>query len=119
MMRCDRPELVKNNDVPLCSDAYSTFHIENAAQFEADIARATQRLEQEIIPAFAAVLDQHYKDQPIDELSLREEFPKLVIAIHRKGINVRYLGLLRSHCSVHSLKAFILTEIIARVHYIQ
>lgn len=45
LYRLLRPELVKTNPVPLCSDSYSLWKIDNHEQFQKDIEEATNRLE--------------------------------------------------------------------------
>ena len=54
MYRLLRPELVKKNPKPLCPDAFSGFATaKEANSIKEDIAEATFRLCNEIIPSFA------------------------------------------------------------------
>lgn len=39
----------------------------------------------------------------------------MIIQLHRHGINIRYLGLIRSHLTSNSIRKLLLTEIISRV----
>jgi hypothetical protein len=50
LYRLLRPELVRHNNIPLCSDAYSNWNIEDKLLFNDHIAEATQKLETQIIP---------------------------------------------------------------------
>lgn len=56
LYRLFRPEFVKNNPVPLCSDAYSTWEVEDIVLHNQDIANATHRLENEVIPQVSTLL---------------------------------------------------------------
>ena len=56
LYRLLRPELVKNNAIPLCSDAYSSWNIEDIVHFNRDIAEATHRLENQVVPEVIAFL---------------------------------------------------------------
>lgn len=111
-----RPELVKRSDVPLSSDALSKViafvrarsHLCLSAthpQFQRDDPRdkalneqvrlVTVMLHEEIIPQFAASLSEV---QAVDE-------SMLIGSIHRAGINVRHMGLLRSHVDAEALRS--------------
>ena len=48
-----RPELVAQNPVPLCSDAFSSFLMDTENNYEQDIKDATNRLETVIVPQHA------------------------------------------------------------------
>lgn len=48
---------------------------------------ATQFLEEEVIPKYAAFLDRYYTENSLSQTFLREEFPKLITNIHRKVYN--------------------------------
>ena len=142
LYRLLRPELVKNNPVPLCSDAYSTWEIENIVSYNEDIAEATHRLENEVIPDFGENLqlwfsnnnnnnnidnnidnDESYsssgdfdEDNNIDiDIYSICEYKKLKISLHRRGINLRCTGLVRKYVESKKIKKFLLIEIISRV----
>ncbi|KAL6062793.1 Clu domain-containing protein [Balamuthia mandrillaris] len=106
-----RPELVKTNPVPLCSDALSGFQIHDTEQrsHNKEVEEATKRLIQQVIPAQASLFeaDPHYL------LSLMRR-RKLSFELHKRGINMRYLGLLRSLVSRRESKHLLLIEMIAR-----
>jgi len=117
LYRLLRPELVKKNPVPLCSDAFSRFLLENRQKFEQDIVEITQRLYKVIIPEAALELSDYYLKNPLDpEQDMNDEFTRLISELHRKGINLRFLGEIRKHSlpNVPYLKNFLLTEIVAR-----
>lgn len=127
---------MKNNPVPLCPDAYSRFLVENRQQFDAAIDDATKyvaritiwlgtngtlffsRLYQKIIPEFAQELNEYYtKNQIFPDVDMSDELARIVTEAHRKGINLRCFGEIRSHVSedVLHLKELIMTEIVTRV----
>jgi hypothetical protein len=108
-----RPEWVVENAVALSSDAFSGFSsfrmdsLDNREVFE-----ATQRLVNVRVPEFAAWLD---------EATTKPSFTKkatlavLTEQLHRRGINCRYLGRVRSHCKAEAARDIILVEVVARV----
>ena len=53
-----RPELLRQLDVPLASDAFSAWQAQDPSweQLNADVVRATQKLYDEIIPAYTQSL---------------------------------------------------------------
>ncbi|KAL6054057.1 Clu domain-containing protein [Balamuthia mandrillaris] len=87
-----RPEFVrKYPNGPLCSDAYSSFmHESEFQEHNADIPKAFAYLEEHNIPAFA-----HYLLFEVAEMEKTMDFP-LIQKLHFYGINVRYLGRVRS-----------------------
>ena len=68
----------------------------------------------EIIPTFASDLTTMMLEAR-DKGSL-ESF-RLTEAIHRQGINVRYLGLLRSHIKELDPRTFLLIEVIININH--
>jgi len=106
-----RPEFIRRFRVPLSSDAFSPFNRKDPARKEHDseVAEATQHLLNVTIPAFSQWLDEHYRG-----LHLEQRLDTLTEMVHREGINVRYLGLIRSHVKDDYLKRFILMEMVAR-----
>jgi hypothetical protein len=166
LYRIMRPELVKSNPVPLCPDSYSGFNLENKQAHNFEIKESTQRLETEIIPKFAASLDdahiasltkkrpressqedfsedsekQPEKRRKLDankkvliktnsnliEINTETEpkndtFERLIVDMHRNGINMRYLGQVRYHVKSEHLKKLLMTEMVARAvkHHIR
>jgi len=88
-----RPEFVRTNQQRLYSDSLSPF-ISSACNESATqrLMEATAYLKEQTIPSFAQLLTQ----QPPTETS----FAQLIPAIHRQGINIRYLGLIfKALCS--------------------
>ncbi|KAH7476880.1 EIN3-binding F-box protein 1 [Phytophthora ramorum] len=86
-----RPELVKSFKTPLSPDALSslTYRTPDWQTQALGVEEATKYLVKQVVPLFAVQLSQkrEYFDSP--------EFD-LVKEMHRHGINVRHLGLLRS-----------------------
>ncbi|KAG1688136.1 hypothetical protein DVH05_004006 [Phytophthora capsici] len=91
MWRQLRPELVRSFKIPLSPDALSslTYRTPDWQTQALDVEEATKYLIKEVIPLFAVKLSTKpdYFDSP--------EF-ELVKELHRHGINMRHLGLLRS-----------------------
>lgn len=85
-----RPELVKKFKTPLCSDSFSRFIPDKEKEVcNEQVRAATDFLKKEIIPSFA------YKLRNVSE-NLHQNYP-LLQALHSYGINIRYIGLVRSH----------------------
>jgi Clustered mitochondria/Translation initiation factor eIF3 subunit 135 len=103
-----RPELVKSNPTPLSSDAFTGFGRINAEQHNAPVRTATHRLIHQVIPAFAEELN--------SSRVLVGNGRALCDAMHRNGINMRYLGILRLHVSnvTNRLPSLLLTEMVVR-----
>jgi hypothetical protein len=99
-----RPEFLAAYPVPLSSDALSGFGKHDADFHNAEIRAATQLLLEKIIPTFAGSLSQiSTKQSHVGEL------------FHRAGINLRHMGLVRSHTTNAEWKRFLLLEMTARV----
>ena len=97
-----RPELVRSNPVPLCSDSFSGFGLENKVYINwvffftvevihnEEVREATSRLENEIIPDFAVKLDRVYDPS----LNASASIPKnstssienIIVEMHRQGL---------------------------------
>ena len=91
LYRLFRPELVKKSTVPLCSDSLSKF-IANfkteSAEYRMNIYETHEYLSNEIIPDFSNML----KAQKVRQFTYLD----LIHSMHREGINLRYLGKIRS-----------------------
>ncbi|KAL6050026.1 Clu domain-containing protein [Balamuthia mandrillaris] len=109
LYRLLRPELVASNEVPLSSDAFSRFGLVDEAEPEhrKEVAKATHRLLNRVIPDLAKQLNNHTVT-PVDHKELIEE-------MHKVGINVRFLGRLRHRNFNHHLRSFLLTEMSTRI----
>ena len=107
-----RPEWVADNSVPLSSDAFSGFSsfrmdsLDNREVFE-----STQRLVNVRVPEFAQWLDTAMLAPTFAHKALKV----LTEELHRRGINCRYLGRVRSHCLTEAARNVLLVEIVARV----
>lgn len=122
-------ELVRNNSVPLCSDAFwerqGFQSLQEAEQNNQDVIDATNRLLEDVITKFAEDLNSH-------KVQLNDHF-QLIRKLHERGINVRikffanptlllffflkvrYVGLLRKKLKIEYLQTFLLTEMACRV----
>jgi len=106
-----RPELVLSNPVPLCSDAFSGFQASDPDRLvhNAEVKAATETLTLKFIPELAAFLVAQ-KKASFRDLSLSVEFHrydretflrererkiKTDLGRHRKGVNMRHMGLVR------------------------
>eukprot|EP01103_Thecamoeba_quadrilineata_P012142 TRINITY_DN3060_c0_g1_i2.p1 TRINITY_DN3060_c0_g1~~TRINITY_DN3060_c0_g1_i2.p1 ORF type:complete len:601 (+),score=88.67 TRINITY_DN3060_c0_g1_i2:86-1888(+) len=114
LYRLLRPEFVKTNDLPLCSDAFSGFIAAQPKMMEhnLEIKQATTRLINEVIPAFAITLVQ---DVVQESKKGRLEKFRLVELVHREGINIRYLGHIRSLVAHEHVKTLLFINMAARV----
>lgn len=91
-----RPELVRQFHKPLSSDAHTAFGRDDAATHNAEVDEATQFLQTTVIPSFADTLTNKHHLKQYTEGSI------LVRELHRWGINLRYMGLVRSKLSLHN-----------------
>ncbi len=100
-----RPELVKSWYRPLSSDALSAFGKSDRVVHDMEVKEATEHLVHVVIPAHARWLNEN----PPETLGA------LITGMHMKGINVRYLGHLRTHLLENeSISLMCLHEMIAR-----
>ena len=82
-----RPEFVRTHSCPLSPDACSMFGRHQASLHDADIVEATAYLKQTHIPDVARLVVAEAEDaREILSFSVSE-------ALHRRGVNMRYLGL--------------------------
>lgn len=110
-----RPEFVKTYPIPLSSDAFSPFNAVDprAKEHNDEVAVACHHLKTVRIPQFASFLQKSssFGLTPLSELTCTA----FVAAMHSKGINVRFLGLVR-RCLTHMyLRQVALTEMVSRV----
>lgn len=104
-----RPEFVKENPTPLSSDAFTGFQSPDDPnkQIHAQEVKEATRLLFKKVGSFATELNRH-DCSPVDHQELIEE-------MHKRGINARYLGMLRTMVRIEHLQSFILTEMCVRV----
>jgi len=113
LYRLLRPEFVKGYSLPLCSDAFTRFISEpESVDLNNNLREATRYLLQEVIPPFAKKLDTMTGVIFVDGF-IHES--RMLMMIHRSGINMRYLGLIRKDVTDPDLKALLLVEMCARV----
>jgi hypothetical protein len=95
---------------PLSSDAFSRFGEADPDhhRLDADVADATRHLVTEVVPAAAAHLDTLLAD-PANYV------PGVVgTELHKFGVNIRHLGLLRKHLTTNSAKDAVLVVSLGR-----
>lgn len=106
-----RPEFVKRYSISLCPDAYSSFISPNERDLvNNDIQEATFYLKSKLVSKFA---------NEISNITLsihRIQYP-LLQSLHAAGINIRYIGLVRSHLESSEIywRHVLLVEMISRV----
>jgi hypothetical protein len=95
MWRFLRPQLVKRNPSPLSADALAlyTADMADAEQHDRNVEAATRRLVEELIPEYASDLSRRTKEH-VGKMDITFE-------MHRLGMNLRHLGLLRGHFWFH------------------
>eukprot|EP01114_Cavostelium_apophysatum_P017894 TRINITY_DN5408_c0_g1_i1.p1 TRINITY_DN5408_c0_g1~~TRINITY_DN5408_c0_g1_i1.p1 ORF type:complete len:1291 (+),score=352.75 TRINITY_DN5408_c0_g1_i1:103-3975(+) len=107
-----RPEFVKSYRIPLCPDSFSGFALENKPKHNGEIREATDLLEHEVVANVGSKLEADFHAGVLDKEAMLEQ---LIVEMHRHGMNIRQLGLLRSKIASEELRSYVLTEIIARV----
>eukprot|EP01114_Cavostelium_apophysatum_P005961 TRINITY_DN1714_c0_g1_i2.p1 TRINITY_DN1714_c0_g1~~TRINITY_DN1714_c0_g1_i2.p1 ORF type:complete len:511 (-),score=123.93 TRINITY_DN1714_c0_g1_i2:421-1953(-) len=115
LSRLLRPEFVRNYPITsLCSDAFSGFIRGFHEEVNSEVIIATNHLLQVLIPKWSQGELLHLIKTSLQEG--RGDSFRLTEAIHRVGINCRYLGLVRSHVpkSEKDCRYLILVEILAR-----
>eukprot|EP01125_Pyxidicula_operculata_P011059 TRINITY_DN3612_c0_g1_i10.p1 TRINITY_DN3612_c0_g1~~TRINITY_DN3612_c0_g1_i10.p1 ORF type:complete len:1231 (+),score=183.36 TRINITY_DN3612_c0_g1_i10:494-3694(+) len=136
-----RPEFVRMYKVPLSSDAFTNFGKNGSVAHNLEVAEATQYLFDHVIPKFSKRLDAMSAQDTSDYLSIDRnlnpygyvDYDKvrvesqlyenknlrlqetLIVFLHREGINIRHLGLVRSHVKNPEIRQLILIEMIARL----
>lgn len=85
-----RPELVRQFHMPLSSDAHTAFGRDDAATHNSEVDQATLFLQNTVIPAYAETLSNK------QQLKQYVDGSVLVREMHRWGINLRYIGFVRS-----------------------
>lgn len=126
-----RPELVQLYHTPLCSDALTAWvnDDQNRDQLNDDVTEATKYLHHWVIPQFAS----QFNDQTFITSLLEDEMvflggsgqakkrislTELVMHLHRSGINVRHIGLVRARLQTDidpMVDEAFMVEMIARV----
>eukprot|EP00026_Physarum_polycephalum_P001577 Phypoly_transcript_01579.p1 GENE.Phypoly_transcript_01579~~Phypoly_transcript_01579.p1 ORF type:complete len:1064 (+),score=124.40 Phypoly_transcript_01579:78-3269(+) len=106
-----RPEFVQSYDKPLSSDAYSAFGKHNQQIHNGEVAEATEHLLSKVIPALASELDRSYMCEKDPDITITQ----LVTVVRRKGINIRYIGVLRNYVTTPTLRTYILVIMVSHV----
>lgn len=125
-----RPELVCRYEKPLSSDAFSAWaHTDrNKAVHDQAVQDCTDFLRNTLIPRFSKALETEQLENAGYIPATKEEWmsteggciPALLDhtqispVVHFYGINVRHLGLIRSHTTSDKYRDFLLAQIVAR-----
>jgi hypothetical protein len=106
LYRLLRPEFVRDNACPLSSDAFCKVTVRDAEKNNNEIIEATKRLISDVIPEFT----QSLKKKNIRQKLLNYE-TDITFELHKRGINCRFLGLIRALIGDdRELKRLLLTE---------
>ena len=108
LYRLLRKELVLSSPVPLSSDAFSPFQKGDPEKnnHNKEIVDLFEHLRKKIVPDFALWLER--KKEEMKVLDLKEE-------MHRRGLNMRHLGLVYNKLTLDEMKNKFLTEMVLRV----
>lgn len=125
-----RPELVLGIHQNLNSDAFSPWNDYDGEKslHEAAIIETTKFLKEVIIPGFADALQdgkleaitylppdrESWMKSPADRLCTILDAADMTSTVHYYGINVRHLGLIRSHVSKQNFRDFLLIQCLSR-----
>jgi hypothetical protein len=115
LYRLLRPEFVRRHPTPLCSDGFSAFvRLHNPTVHCRELRDATNVLLNHVIPRFAAKIVELVKRHKQQSGGVLSAF-SVTNAVHADGINVRHIGLLRSHVDDTDTRAVLLVEMCARL----
>jgi hypothetical protein len=115
LYRLLRPEFVRRHPTPLCSDGFSAFvRLHNPTVHCRELRDATNVLLQRLIPRFATKIVELVKQHKQQSGGVLSAFG-VTNAVHADGINVRHIGLLRSHVDDTDTRAILLVEMCARL----
>jgi hypothetical protein len=105
-----RPEFLQSYQTLLCSDAFTPLSGGSKREMETndeELIKASRFLRENWIPGFVKMLDK-MEVCPFDSESLTKE-------MHKKGINMRYLGFIYIQSTIPFVRHLVLVEMIARV----
>ncbi|GAB5368328.1 hypothetical protein AAMO2058_001310200 [Amorphochlora amoebiformis] len=127
--RLQRPEHLLNRKIlgkdPLSSDALSNFSIgaDDYKKQNKAVATSTHHLINVVIPLFAKQLQKEKLPEP-EEIAIHSNsifghghiigHASLASRFHKEGVNVRHMGLVRSHITSEKHRAALLVEMVAR-----
>jgi Clustered mitochondria/Translation initiation factor eIF3 subunit 135 len=97
-----RPEFVSTYEKPLSSDAFSSFGLIEREKQCIGVIEATKELTERTIPKIA-------------QLMSANDAQHVTRYLQQRGVNVRYLGKVRSHAKDETVRHALLLEMIARV----
>jgi hypothetical protein len=96
-----RPEFMARHDEPLSSDAFSRFGLIDMEQHNGAVHRATAALDAYIVKTATALS--------------ADDALNLTVFLQEQGINLRFIGRVRTHCRDERVRAVLLREMVARV----
>lgn len=97
-----RPEFVASYGTPLSPDAFSAFGLLDREVHNANIVKATAHLHDKVIPEVAASMT-------------ADDAKHVTRVLQQRGVNARFLGLVRKHCVEPKVREALEVEMIARV----
>ncbi len=105
-----RAECVRSYPTPLSSDALSAWGAAGTArENNAEVKLASQWLRDVLVPQTALEIDAAVRDGTAQNSTFRVR-----TVVHRHGVNIRHLGLVRKACSESGAKDSVMAEIMAR-----
>jgi hypothetical protein len=91
------------------------FGLENKAKHNDEVRSATKRIFEEIIPKLVPDLELKIPTNVYESVQeYRTCLENLVSEVHKRGINLRYLGHVASHVKIPQLQVLIMTEALCR-----
>jgi tetratricopeptide (TPR) repeat protein len=114
LYRLLRPELVSRFHTPLSSDAFTAFGRDDHHEHDREVRDATAWLREEVVPEFADWLAGHFVFLRCAAQPTTRDILVLLAELHRAGINIRYLDMVRQRLQSAALRRLIITEVCAR-----
>eukprot|EP01128_Nolandella_sp_AFSM9_P006750 TRINITY_DN3544_c0_g1_i1.p1 TRINITY_DN3544_c0_g1~~TRINITY_DN3544_c0_g1_i1.p1 ORF type:complete len:469 (+),score=102.11 TRINITY_DN3544_c0_g1_i1:92-1408(+) len=110
-----RPEFVKDNPSPMCSDGFSGF-MDFPDEHNLILKLAAKRLHTEVIPNFVPFFESMVNLHLVDGALPLKAFDNLKLPrlLHQAGINLRYLGILCGLARSKESRTMYLIEMVAR-----
>ncbi|PRP84152.1 hypothetical protein PROFUN_04143 [Planoprotostelium fungivorum] len=109
LFRLFRPEFVKKYKPALCPDTFSGFILaHNPQKYIGEVKEATIHLHSETIANCIAELNEVSTEAAIKSINIKQ-------MLHKKGINLMFLGLIRHLTTSNVVRKWLLLEMIGRV----
>jgi len=116
-----RPEFVRSLKKPLSSDAFSRFAHRTSSgernEYDLDVIEATKFLLDDVVPSLARELDQEFDSEVEDRTFevMNAKGREITRRFHKKGVNMRFLGLVCHHVESKAVKRELFLEAFSRV----